>query len=470
MQDGSTTAPDDPAPSRKRTRKPTASATTGTASTAGLIDVIDVQRRAPFGDSPTVGARGKGTQQRILRAALEKFGELGYRACRVEHITAAVGCSRPSFYQYFSSKEDLFRQLAGEVAREQFRITGAMGHVTPDADGWQALRAWLDATAGLYESYWPVYEAYSAAAGNDDMIATGAPRIAERQSRTITGKVDPIALRVFEPQEMTRMLSSAANRSSRYRLFVGRVDPDRVPDRARMLDCLTDILHRTLFGRLGGGFVEHRPVDRPVPSPPAIADPTRGPAQVLGPAGRATHTRLLDAAAATFAAKGFHDTRVDDIVEAAGTSHGTFYRYFDNKDAVFRAVASRSARHIYRYIVTIADVLGEDGSVSSRHLRSWVDTYSLLWANEGPIFRLWMESFGRDDELGVTIGQGLDVVRGTFADFLSTRGFGDVDVDAFLLTSILDLSGPGDEPEREEQRDNLLKVIRRGFLGLDPRN
>jgi AcrR family transcriptional regulator len=470
MHDGSTTTPDDPAPTRNRKRKPTTPPDATPMAGDGLLDVIDVQRRAPFGDSPTVGPRGKGTQQRILRAALQMFGDLGYRACRVEHITAAVGCSRPSFYQYFSSKEDLFRQLAGQVAREQFRITDAMGEITPDIDGWRALREWLEAWAELYETYWPVYEAFSAAAGDDDRLVSGAPRVAERQSRTIARKVDPSAFQVFEPAELARTMSSAANRSNRYRLFVGRVDPDRVPDRAHMLDCLADVLHRTIFGRHGGGVVAHQPIGRPVPAPPSIADPTRGPTQMLGPAGRATYSRLLDSAAATFASQGFHDTRVDDIVETAGTSHGTFYRYFDNKDAVFRAVAARSARHIYRYIVSISEVLGPDGSVSNRQLRSWVDTYTQLWSGEGPIFRLWMESFGRDDELGAVMGQGLDVVRGTFADFLANRTFGDDDVDAFLLMAFLDLNVPGDESEREEQRDNLLKVIRRGFLGLDPRN
>jgi AcrR family transcriptional regulator len=471
MPDGPISTPDE-APTRNRTRRARGadpSVAPVTPSSDGLIEVIDVQRRAPFGDSPTVGPRGKGTQQRILRAALEQFGRLGYRACRVEHITAAVGCSRPSFYQYFSSKQDLFRQLAGQVAREQFRITEAMGEITPDAAGWHALRAWLAASADLYEAYWPVYEAFSAAATDDDLMSTGAERVAGRQKRVIAAKVDPSALRSFDPDELSLLLSSSAARSNRYRQFVGRVDPERVPDRDRMLDCLAEIVHRTLFTTRGGGVVDHRPLDRDLPAPPAIADPARNVSSSLGPAGRATYTRLLDAAAATFAAQGFHETRVDDIVEAAGTSHGTFYRYFDNKPAVFRAVASRSARRTYRTIVAIADVADADGTVSARQLRGWVDTYTQTWAAEGPIFRLWVESFGRDEELGAVIGQGIDVVRGTFARFLDHRSFGDADVDAFLLMSILDLGGPDSETGREQQRDSLIKIIRRGFLGLDAR-
>ena len=152
MHDGPISAPDETAPPHERKRRCTSTPQAAPESGDGLIEVIDVQRRAPFGDSPTVGPRGKGTQQRILRAALEQFGNRGYRACRVEHITAAVGCSRPSFYQYFSSKQDLFRQLAGQVAREQFRITEAMGAITPDTAGWHALRSWLEASADLYET------------------------------------------------------------------------------------------------------------------------------------------------------------------------------------------------------------------------------------------------------------------------------------------------------------------------------
>ena len=38
--------------------------------------------------------------------------------CGVKRITELSGYSRASFYQYFSSKEDLFHQLTGRVARE----------------------------------------------------------------------------------------------------------------------------------------------------------------------------------------------------------------------------------------------------------------------------------------------------------------------------------------------------------------
>ncbi len=51
--------------------------------------------------------------------------------------------------------------------------------------------------------------------------------------------------------------------------------------------------------------------------------------------------RLLNAAAAEFAAKGLDGARVDEISLAAGLAKGTIYNYFDSKQAVFAAVIER---------------------------------------------------------------------------------------------------------------------------------
>lgn len=45
--------------------------------------------------------------------------------------------------------------------------------------------------------------------------------------------------------------------------------------------------------------------------------------------------RLLEAATSIFAQKGYHTTRVSDIVKEVGVAQGTFYLYFTNKEAIF---------------------------------------------------------------------------------------------------------------------------------------
>lgn len=54
-----------------------------------------------------------------------------------------------------------------------------------------------------------------------------------------------------------------------------------------------------------------------------------------------TRTYLLDAAAAVFAAHGFHDASLDEIAEAAGFTKGAIYSNFGSKADLFLALADR---------------------------------------------------------------------------------------------------------------------------------
>lgn len=56
--------------------------------------------------------------------------------------------------------------------------------------------------------------------------------------------------------------------------------------------------------------------------------------------GRKTLRKLLDAAAQEFAEKGFHEASISGITRSAGVALGSFYTYFDSKDAIFRALVS----------------------------------------------------------------------------------------------------------------------------------
>ena len=66
------------------------------------------------------------------------------------------------------------------------------------------------------------------------------------------------------------------------------------------------------------------------------------------PKGVAMRDRLLSAAAAVFARKGYELTRVEDIAKTAKTSYGNFYRHFRNKDEVLIAVLRPLLDEVYR--------------------------------------------------------------------------------------------------------------------------
>jgi AcrR family transcriptional regulator len=64
----------------------------------------------------------------------------------------------------------------------------------------------------------------------------------------------------------------------------------------------------------------------------------RGPATDRG---ERTRQRLLDAARVVFEERGYHGAAVADMAKAAGVAHGTFYKYFESKDDVFRDLTNQ---------------------------------------------------------------------------------------------------------------------------------
>ena len=54
--------------------------------------------------------------------------------------------------------------------------------------------------------------------------------------------------------------------------------------------------------------------------------------------GRKTRRKLLEAARTEFGEKGFHAASVSSITRSASVASGTFYTYFDSKNALFRAL------------------------------------------------------------------------------------------------------------------------------------
>lgn len=60
--------------------------------------------------------------------------------------------------------------------------------------------------------------------------------------------------------------------------------------------------------------------------------------------GRRTRRALLDAAAVEFGERGFHESSIVGITQRAGVALGSFYTYFESKEAIFHAlVADMSA-------------------------------------------------------------------------------------------------------------------------------
>ena len=54
---------------------------------------------------------------------------------------------------------------------------------------------------------------------------------------------------------------------------------------------------------------------------------------------RKTKSRIVSAAWKLFYEQGYEDTTIEEIIEASGTSKGSFYHYFEGKDALLGSLA-----------------------------------------------------------------------------------------------------------------------------------
>ncbi|MBA3303583.1 MAG: helix-turn-helix transcriptional regulator, partial [Acidimicrobiia bacterium] len=103
------------------------------------------------------------------------------------------------------------------------------------------------------------------------------------------------------------------------------------------------------------------------------------------------------AGTAVLAQRGYQAARVDDIVRAARTSHGTFYLYFANKEELVRALVGECAREL----TTLAAELGpvDAGPAGLDELRAWLARFLASYRRHGAVIRAWAE--GQAPDLGL---------------------------------------------------------------------
>jgi AcrR family transcriptional regulator len=85
--------------------------------------------------------------------------------------------------------------------------------------------------------------------------------------------------------------------------------------------------------------------------------------------GRRTLRAILDAAATEFGTRGFHETSIVAITTRAGVALGSFYTYFDSKEALFRALVQDMSAQVGRVGAeagrTAPNMLAREGAITA---------------------------------------------------------------------------------------------------------
>ena len=410
-------------------------------------------RRPPFGSNPLVGERGADTQRRILGAALEVFAEQGFAESRVEQITVRAGCSRPAFYQYFSSKDDVFWALAGLLGREMVALADELGPVAPDSDGLAHLTAWVGRFMALHEAWTPVFASFQAASRGHEPQARRSGGIADR-----TGLALLRAFGVDETPAHRALVTNLVSVLIRCSVYAEQAPADTSAQ--PLVEGVAQLVHRILAGPVEGVNVLPGPPPRhraPRPATPGPAAPER----TLRPRGEKTRRTLIEAGAAVLPGRGYHDVRVDDIVAEAGVSHGTFYRYFANRDDFVRVLADAASGD------TIALLDRLDLAAPPDELRSWLRDWLAAYRANGGVISTWQEMQASDD-LAPLAGSMAGAVFGRLVRLLERRDFGNPLVDATTLLALVErvpfsVYALGFTSE-DDAVETMLVAIRRGFL------
>lgn len=204
------------------------------------------------------------------------------------------------------------------------------------------------------------------------------------------------------------------------------------------------------------------------PKRPVAPEPSTGATVAGWHTGEATRARLLDAGTTVLAERGYHAARVDDVVTVAGVSHGTFYLYFPNKEALVVALAERCATDLGALMGRLGEIPGDASGRTA--VREWLTGFVAIYRSYGVVIRSWVENQVGNPELTQL---GLDTFA-TVADQLSERLERSHPEDAALrvtaLVSMIErftfLVTTRDLGDESKVLDTAATVIHQGFFAV----
>ena len=183
--------------------------------------------------------------------------------------------------------------------------------------------------------------------------------------------------------------------------------------------------------------------------------------------GRKTMRRLLDAGMRVFADRGFHAARVDDIVRAARTSHGTFYLYFTNKEDLLRALAVECGHDLS----ALADTLGPVGPDAEGYaeLRAFLGRFFATYRRYGPVIRAWMEGHVDDRAVSALGVRSFTEIANALGRRLREAGAAGDDASVSALMAMLErfayfLVSRRLDFDADEMLDTVAHIVHRGFF------
>jgi AcrR family transcriptional regulator len=293
-------------------------------------DVLDINTRPAKGDKST-------QRERLIAGMIAAACRDGYSGVTVSTVIAHAGVSRPTFYDYFTDKDDCFLATHRDISERLMKhIQVAVDQAPPEQAPQAAIRRLLERAEE--EPARAQFIANEAMAGGPRALDARDHTISEIERIIEAARVDA-ATSAPTPDLPTRSIIGAAHWLLSQRLRRGEHDLSSLADELEgWIESYNQPAHERRWWAL-------TPEPSPEPSPHVSELPTRPPPPI--PSGRTRLSsseiaqnqrwRILFATAETAALKGYTAATVTDIAALARVDKRVFYTHFRDKQQAFLA-------------------------------------------------------------------------------------------------------------------------------------
>ena len=285
------------------------------------------------------------TNSRLRRIALELFAEKGYRTTTTRDVAAALGLQQASLYHHVKKKEELLHGICYQsflhlIETAEAKIAAARH---PLEQVQQLCTAHLTTTLA-YQREFSVSVLECRALSED--YRKEIDRLWTRYSATIYRVLDEAkAAGVVRCDVANRYLYTALMDMLNWSVLWYRPGAGLCPEQLDEIFFsiyLRGAMASTERSRWRTGFPEQRP-----PLSPEVGNRLAS-ASVIRPA----HAKLLDAACALFARRGYFGTSLREIAELAGMQKATIYHYVTGKEELIYQISRAAIEHLHNGVET----------------------------------------------------------------------------------------------------------------------
>ena len=126
--------------------------------------------------------------------------------------------------------------------------TEALDPLTPDASGWDGLRAWVGRYGDIHARYGPIFQGFPTTFKDDERLTTASARLSDQSVSRIRSKLSTSDLPDRQLDPLIAQLIACLTRTLDDAATLRDVAPGAY-QRERIEVAFTDVMHRSLFGR-----------------------------------------------------------------------------------------------------------------------------------------------------------------------------------------------------------------------------